>query len=65
MDWCCKTLAGYSDFIPTVTWGSLSDTEIRTTWTHNECNQAVGGTSKKKCKGIEEHIPLKMLIAYA
>ena len=53
LDWCCKTLAGYSDFIPTVTFGSLSDKAIRTTWGQKGCDEVVGGKSMNNCKGIE------------
>ena len=53
LDWCCNILGDYPDVIPFKTWGSLVDKEIRTKWEQKECNQAVGGKSKKNCKGIE------------
>ena len=53
LDWCCNVLGDYPDFIPTGNWGSLKDSQIRKKWKEKNCDQQIGGKSKRNCKGIE------------
>ena len=48
---CCRFVNDFPDFVPFVTWGSLSNQDDRNTWNNNNCNQVVGGSSKENCLG--------------
>ena len=48
---CCDLVKEFPDIIPLQTWGSLSKQGDRDKWKINDCNDAVGGSSKASCQG--------------
>ena len=51
MEVCCGMLKKFPDFIPTETWGSVSNQADKDKWGSNNCDYVVGGSSKANCQG--------------
>ena len=51
-EWCCSVLNDYPDFVPGITYGSLSDQSIKNQWATDSCDTRVGGSERKSCKGM-------------
>ena len=52
LEWCCSVLQDYPDFVPGMTYGSLSDQSVKDQWGAEGCDTRVGGSSRKNCKGM-------------
>ena len=57
--WCCSVLKDYPDFVPGVTYGSLSDKSVKDRWATESCDTRVGGSEKKNCKGMWKQLKVK------
>ena len=54
LEWCCSVLKDYPDFVPGMTYGSLSDQSVKDKWGADSCDTRVGGSSRSNCKGVCE-----------